>query len=102
MEIVYLVESISTPTVRNEYHEGECHLAYYGKENKCLFLDGTKWSDHRHLWTPYFVRRYGYKRKSDAERNWIYKHPDVDKPYWNVDLRIVRAWIHKDGQVTIC
>ena len=102
MEIYYLIESINTATNLNDEFPGVCELRYYGKENKCLYCAGTPngWTDHSHLWTPYFVREYGYKRECDAKRNWVYKHSESNK-YWKNETRIVRAWVRKDGKIAI-
>ena len=99
-EIYYLIESISTATARNENFAGECHLYYHGKGDELLFADtGTAFADCNRL-TPYFVREYGYKRLSDAKRNWSYKNPENSKS-WTTETKIVRAVVRIDGRVFI-
>lgn len=98
-EIYYLVQKISTATVRNTNFAGEVHTHIVGKCDETLFAEtGSAFCDKDFL-TPYFVRKYGYKRMCDAVRNWVYKNPDVDRPYWESEVKIIRAWVRKDNKV---
>ena len=99
-EIYYAVQRIATATVRNEVFAGEVHTGIFGKGNFTLFTETDDgWYDCNFL-APYWVRKYGYKRKCDAMRNWVYKNPDMDEPYWKGDVRIITIWVHKDNKVT--
>lgn len=102
-EIYFLIQKISTATERNTNFEGEVHTHIVGKDDYALFREtsDTDVYGNFNFLTPYFVREHGYKRQCDAKRNWTYKHPDVDEPYWSSDVRIVRAWVRKDGKVCI-
>lgn len=100
-EIYFLIQKISTATVRNENFAGESECGIYGKGDYTLFRETVDGWHNCNLLTPYFVREYGYKRECDAKRNWIYKNPDVDAPYWKADVKIVRAWVRKDNRVFV-
>ena len=100
-EIYYLIQKISTATERNVNFAGQVDTTIYGKGDYTLFREtGDGWGNCN-LLAPYWVREYGYKRKCDACRNWVYKHPDIDAPYWKSEVRIIRAWVRKDNRVFI-
>lgn len=99
-EIYYLVQSISTATVRNVNFAGEVHTYIHGKNDELLFAEtGSAFIDRNFL-APYWVRKAGYKRLCDAKRNYSYTHPDNSKA-WSTEVRIVRAWVRKDNRVFI-
>lgn len=52
------------------------------------------------IMTPYFVRKYGYKTKADAKRNWSYRNPENTR-YWRTESHIIRVWVRKDGKVML-
>ena len=97
-ELYYLVESISTATDRNENFAGDVHLYYHGKGDELLYADTPDKYINTNKLTPYFVREYGYKRPCDAKRCFSYTHPENSK-YWKTEVRIVTAWVRKDGRV---
>lgn len=94
----YIVVEVSTATDRNQTHkEGHRTVHYYGKGDKCLYAENTYhgWND-KDLMTPFFIREYGYRRESDAARNWTYKHPE-NSPYWESFCYIRPVEIHNNG-----
>lgn len=101
-EMYFLVESICTATERNQNFAGEMRYYLHGKKDECLLADGDErgWYNFNNL-SAYHVREYGYKRKCDAARCYSYTHPQNDK-HWKTETRIVRAWVRKDGKVSIC
>lgn len=102
MKKVYAVMKISTATARNKYFAGDVHTSIYGKENKCLFHTGDRdgWTDKNFL-APYWCEKYGYARKCDAMRNWVYKNPQVDEPNWKSETLVVELRIRNDGIVHV-
>ena len=100
-EIYFLIQNISTATVRNENFAGESETTIYGKGDYTLFRETPDGMTNCNLLAPYWVREYGYKRECDAKRNWAYKNPAIDEPYWKAEVKIVRAWVRKDNRVFI-
>lgn len=99
MERYYLVLNTLTATARHS-NPGEVHMHIYGKRQKHLYAAGDVYYDFDML-TPHHVREYGYTRKQDAARNWVYTHPDSDAPQWKGEVRIVQAWVRHNGTVDI-
>ena len=98
-EMFYLIQKISTATVRNENFAGQTATYIFGKGDYTLFAETEDGWVNCNLLAPYWVREYGYKRECDAKRNWVYKNPNIDEPYWKSDVRIVKAWVRKDNRV---
>lgn len=99
MEKYYAVMKINTATARNENFRGECHTHIYGKGDEMLFSDSG--CNDFNIMTPYFVRKYGYKRVCDAKRNWTFTHPDIDRPYWEAEVKVIEIWVGKNDSVKI-
>ena len=97
MERFYLVKSICKATAQNMSFGGETHTYVHGKDEYLLFADTPDKFVARDLMTPYFVRKYGYKRECDAMRAYSYKHPE-NTEYWNSTAEIIAVEIHKDGR----
>ena len=100
-EVYYLVQSISKATGDNRNFPGYTEMHIVGKNDNLLFRETPdKWGDCN-LLAPYWVEKYGYKRRCDAVRNFTYKNPDIDRPYWETEVSIITAWVRKDGKVFI-
>lgn len=74
----YLVRTISKATDINLSFAGQTLICFYGKAQKCLSRDG----DHAELnhcakmLYPREIEEYGYTRKQEALRSWVYKNPE--------------------------
>ena len=86
----YIVKVTSKATQDNPNFAGMTSIAYYGKDQKLLgmvtilqdYLDGNI-NIH-----PYLVKTYGYKRKCDAARSYVYKNCNSTQ-YWNKQAEII-------------
>ena len=97
MEIYYLTESVMTATPATD-REGEVHTYIHGKGDELLFAETPDGYINRNHLTPYFVREYGYRRESDARRNWSFKHPENNYA-WRTESSIIRVLVRKDNKV---
>lgn len=104
MERFYLVQEIATATAQNPCHKGEVHTYLFGKADEILFADGDPdGCMNKNILCLFFLREYGYKRKCDAARNWVYRHPDRpgECVNWHNQVSIVQAIVHDSGAVEI-
>lgn len=97
MERFYLVKSVCKATANNQSYGGETHTYIHGKDEYLMFADTPDKFVSRDLMTPYFVRKYGYKRECDAKRAYSYTHPE-NTEYWKSTAEIIAVEIHKDGR----
>ena len=97
-ELYYLVETIYTATAANDTPNA-CQMWIHGKGDEVLFADTKDGICDTNKLTPYFVREYGYKRACDAKRCYSFTHPDTMSKFWTAEVRIVTAWVRKDGRV---
>lgn len=88
---MYVVKQTSVATMGNKVFPGQTLIAYYGKNNHFFGFEG----DHAACMgygKPYFskwaLKKWGYKRKCDAARNWNYKHPENSKS-WKSTVEVV-------------
>ena len=95
MERFYLVKSVCKATANNMSYGGETHIYIHGKEDYLLFADTRDKFVARDLMTPYFIRKYGYKRECDARRSYSYKHPE-NTEYWRRTAEIIAVEIHNE------
>lgn len=88
----YIVKVTSKATQDNPNFAGMTSIAYYGKDQKLLgmvtilhdYLDGNI-NIH-----PYLVKSYGYKRKCDAARSYVYKNGNPTQ-YWNKQVELIEV-----------
>lgn len=86
----YIVKATSKATQDNPNFAGMTSIAYYGKDQKLLGMEGTM---HDYLKdtskvTYYMIKVYGYKRKCDAVRSYVYHNCNSDR-YWNKQVEII-------------
>lgn len=86
----YIVKVTSKATQDNPNFAGMTSIAYYGKDQKLLGMERTV-NDSISIY-PYLVESYGYKRKCDAARSYVYNNCDSDR-YWNKQVEIVEIEI---------
>lgn len=101
MEQYYLISDTMTATAFNEANAGRVTTRYYGKGQEVLFAEGTYngFCDCNRL-DAYNVRKYGYKRETDAKRSYIYKNAHDDRS-WKENVSVFRVWVRKDNRVVL-
>ena len=80
---VYLVKTVSMATENNPTFSGMEYISYSGKGEKTIATWGSA-AEAMHStkeMTRYDALEYGYKRKCDAVRSWMYKNPE-NSEYW--------------------
>ena len=87
----YLVKLTSVATSDNPTFAGQRQVALIGKGERICGLCGSHAvATHTAKACNYYeVEKYGYDRKCDAQRNYLYRHTDIEK-YWDVNAEIVR------------
>lgn len=88
----YIVKVTSKATQDNPNFADMTSIAYYGKDQKLLgmvtilqdYLDGNI-NIH-----PYLVKSYGYKRKCDAARSYVYNNCHSSQ-CWKKQVEIVEV-----------
>ena len=67
-------------------------VAYHGKNQKLLGYEGgyVKALHMVKKLNVYMIKEYGYSRRCDAVRSWIYKNPE-NSPYWSTTAEIVEV-----------
>jgi hypothetical protein len=83
----YLVKYVSTATEQNKNFEGQIHTAIYGRGDKTLYYDGDPFLNIDILTAP-MVREFGYSRRQDALRSWIYRNPE-NTNWWSTTVEII-------------
>lgn len=90
----YIVKITSIATENSRNFAGETSIGFYGKDQKLLSLKG----DHHDKMnmsfdlSDYMIKEYGYNRKCDAMRSWIFKNPENTK-YWQSEVEIIECEI---------
>lgn len=88
----FLVKCHSVATPANKNFAGQENTTYYGKDQKLLASLGSHAEavymafDNRSWQT----KEYGYTRKCDAVRSYIYKNPE-NTEYWQTEVEIVEV-----------
>lgn len=80
---VYLVKAVLKATENNPTFKGMEEINYYGKDCKRLASFGSV-TEVFHTAQDFYrweVAEYGYKRKCDALKSWIYKNPE-NSEHW--------------------
>lgn len=88
----YIVRVTSKATQDNPNFAGMTSIAYYGKDQKLLGMGGTVHNylnDSINIY-PYLVESYGYKRKCDAARSYVYNNC-YSNQYWDKQVEIIEA-----------
>lgn len=90
----YIVRTTGKATESNQSFRGQTAIYYYGKGNRCIGACGShpKALHTEQAIRPYEVNEYGYTRKCDAVRSWIYKNPQNDE-HWQTTVDIVEIEI---------
>ena len=88
----YIVRVISKATQNNPNFAGRTSIAYYGKDQQLLGMEGTV---HDYLndsikIAPNMIKLYGYKRKCDAARSYVYNNC-CSTQYWTKQVDIVEV-----------
>ena len=88
----YLIKVHSTATENNKNFVGQDCTALYGKSEKMIEYTGShaKAVFMESFATPYDIKKYGYTRKCDAKRNWVYKNPE-NTDYWKSTVEIIEV-----------
>lgn len=89
----YIIKNYSKATESNLNFSGEDFVAYYGKENRLVGYTGSHAERYNQAFpiSRWLVEEYGYSRKSDAKRSWVYKNPDRDLPHWKSEVEIIKV-----------
>ena len=90
----YLVKTVYVATENNENFKGMSEIVYSGKRQTTLGCYGSAAEatyTRRDLW-KHDIIEYGYTRRCDAARSWIYKNPQNDE-YWRSETSIVEMEI---------
>lgn len=90
----YLVKETSVATSENRNFAGQIAINYYGVGSISIGCYGTH-AEATHAvqeLSQYMIEEYGYSRKCDAVRNWVYKNPENSK-YWKSSTEIVEIEI---------
>lgn len=97
--IRYLVREESKATADNPNFAGQEMTAYYGKKGIPLARYGShaKAMHGEMDFDNWMIAEYGYKRKCDAKRSWVYKNPENSK-YWASNTTIIEAVISLKGE----
>lgn len=82
----YIVKVSLKATQNNPNFAGVLSIAYYGKDQKLLKMEETD----TNTVAPYMVKTYGYKRKCDAARAYVYKNCHSTQ-YWNKQAEIIEV-----------
>ena len=89
---MYFVKIVSRAKESNPSFAGDVSVSIYGKDQKLLAMMGNH-AEKIHMmqdFNPWYAKDYGYKRKCDARRNWLFKNAGNEK-YWDEEASIV--WI---------
>lgn len=95
----YLVKEKLRATNQNPSFAGQKATAFFGKECKMLaYLGEHAEAVHaKQELAAWMVEEYGYKRASDAKRNWIFKYAeDISGDHWHRSVEIVEVWIEQN------
>jgi hypothetical protein len=84
----YIVKVSLKATQSNPNFAGVVSIAYYGKDQKLLKMEEEE-TDTIKV-SPYMVKTYGYKRKCDAIRAYVYKNCESTQ-YWNKQAEIIEV-----------
>ena len=88
----YLVKTTGIATDMNVSFRGNVLIVYWGKDQMQLGREGThaiaRGTEEKMI--PYFVEQYGYTRRCDAVRSWIYKNPQNDN-WWKTRAEIIEV-----------
>lgn len=88
----YIVKVTGKATENNPYFAGQEFVVYHGKDQKLLGYEGS-YAEAAHMvkkLDAYMIKEYGYSRRCDAVRSWIYKNPE-NNPYWSTTTEIVEV-----------
>lgn len=88
MSTFYVVKSEGTATERNKNFAGETSTCYFGKDCKMLGREGTHCADSNFDFRTWMLNEYGYRRKQDARRSWLYK-ANRDTEFWKYAVSII-------------
>lgn len=88
----YIVRVTSKATQDNLNFAGMTSIAYYGKDQQLLGMEGTvhDYLGDSHKVDTYMVKTYGYKRKCDAARSYVYNNC-YPSHYWNKQVEIIEV-----------
>lgn len=91
----YIVRVTSKATQDNHNFSGMTSIAYYGKDQKLLGMEGTAhdYLNDIHKLDPYMVKTYGYKRKCDAARSYVYNNC-CSSQYWSKQVEIIEMEVN--------
>lgn len=89
MTYYFIKETLTAPETNPNY-AGCVHTYIYGKNQTLVEMRGTEYSDYSWLECDkeYTLKEYGYTRKCDTMRSYIYKHPQNDR-YWTTVAEII-------------
>ena len=95
----YFVKETSISTENNPRGANHISVTLFGKGDEMLKHESTfPGSDNFDLmW--FKAEEYGYKRLSDAKRNWSYKNPQNDK-MWRSKVEIIEVNMYGTGYCT--
>ena len=89
----YLVKETSTATEQNLNFAGKTCTSWVGKNQQLIRHEAPVGYDLASFdRTCYMAKDYGYKRRCDAMRSWVYKNPENTK-YWHSTVEIVEVEI---------
>lgn len=95
-ERFYLVKTVATATEENVNFKNHVVVCIHGKADETLYMKNSRYCDFD-LVSPYYVKKFGYKRECDAKRNFSYNNPEHSK-WWEETSEIITADII-DGEV---
>lgn len=87
---MWFVKQVSRATKNNPNFAGDVSVSIYGKGQKMLAHCGNH-AEKLHItqkFDPYIAKLYGYRRRHDAWKSWIYKNPE-NSEYWESEVSIV-------------
>lgn len=89
----YIVKVTGKATENNPNFAAQEFVAYHGKDQKLLGYEGG-YVEAMHMvkkLDAYMIKEYGYSRRCDAVRSWIYKNNPVNSPYWSTTTEVVEV-----------
>lgn len=85
---MYLVKEVSRATAENLSFAGETSTVSFGKGQKQIKREGNHLPENNFDLTSYMVKDYGYRRRGDAKRSWVYRNPENSR-FWASKVEIV-------------
>ena len=102
MEKRFLIKVTATATDDNPNFKGDVNVFFYGKGSELLDIKTSREYDRKRM-TSYDILKFGYSRKCDASRAFVFKNLNCGFEKWTSTAEIVEYNVYtKRGIHAVC